>query len=349
MSKRNLRILRFYIVGWTMAMIFLAIVRGVGTEELGQLKFDFKSSIIISVTLGPIFGIISGLASIWAEKNLYRKLTLGKLLLLRTLYAIAFIAVMIVAAYWVYQLYFGTDISITTFALDEGSGAIYFYILATDFFMTILRQVNLMLGEGNLSKIIRGQFYTPREEDRIFMFLDLQASTTIAERLGHVRYSMLIQDCFNDLGVAVEQNNAEIYQYVGDEAVLTWPLKEGLNNKNCVNAYYNFSELLEKKKEYYDNMYDCQPFFKAGIHSGVVTVTEVGKYKKEIAYHGDTINTAARIQGKCNALKSEVLLSENLKNEFAENRFTFSEKGQVPLKGKKEPIQIFSIHKELAR
>lgn len=346
MSKRNLRILRFYIVGWTLAMVFLAIVRGVGTEELGQLQFDFKSSMMISMTLGPIFGIISGLASIWVEKNLYRKLTLGKLLILRTLYAIAFIAIMIVIAYWVYQFYFGTEISLRTFALDEGSGAIYFYVLVTDFFLTVLRQVNLMLGEGNLLKFVRGQFYYPREEERIFMFLDLQDSTTLAERLGHVKYSMLIQDCFNDLGVVVEQNNAEIYQYVGDEAVLTWPLKDGLKNQNCLNAYFNFSELLEKKKEYYQGKYYCQPFFKAGLHAGIVTVTEVGKYKKEIAYHGDTINTAARIQGQCNTLKSEVLLSKNLKTHFGTTNFSFEEKGEISLKGKNRDITIFSVIKK---
>jgi len=39
------------------------------------------------------------------------------------------------------------------------------------------------------------------------------------------------------------------------------------------------------------------------MNAGVVTVAEVGKYKKEIAYHKDTINTAARIQVKCNELK----------------------------------------------
>ncbi len=343
MSKRNLRILRFYIIGWTFSMVFLAIIRGVGTEELGELQFDFGSSMLISITLGPIFGIISGLAAIWAEKNLYRKLTIGKLLIMRSLYAIGFILLMIFTAYWVYKIYFGTDISIITFAIDEGSGAIYFYILATDFFMTILRQVTLMLGEGNLTKMVRGKFYTPREEERIFMFLDLQSSTTLAERLGHVKYSMLIQDCFNDLGVAVEQNHAEIYQYVGDEAVLTWPLKEGLRKQNCIWAYYNFSELLKKKRGYYQKKYNCLPFFKAGLHSGIVTVTEVGKYKKEIAYHGDTINTAARIQGQCNFLKSEVLLSEDLKNSLGTVNFSFSEKGQVSLKGKKTAITIFSV------
>ena len=344
MSKRSWRILRFYIIGWTLAMLFLAIVRGVGTEELGQLKFDFKSSIIIGVTLGPILGAISGLASIWAEKNLYRKLTLGKLLLLRTIYALLFIILMTCVVYWVYQFNFGTDITLQNFDMDKGSGAIYFYIWITDFVLTVLRQVNLMLGEGNLMKLIRGKFYTPSEEERIFMFLDLQASTTLAERLGHIKYSTLIQDCFNDLAIVLE-NEAEIYQYVGDEAVLTWPLEKGLKNQNCLEAYFNFAEFLKKRSDYYQEKYDCEPFFKAGLHSGLVTVTEVGKYKKEIAYHGDTINTAARIQGQCNSLKASLLISETLKNQLVLDGYSYSKKGAVPLKGKQTEITIYSIFK----
>lgn len=341
-NKRRWRIIRFYIIGWTLAFVFLAIVRGVGTEEQGQLQFDFKSSMIIGLTMGPILGIISGIASIWAEKNIYRKLSIGRLLLLRTLYAFLFIIAMTFVAYGVYQFYFGTEISFQTFAMDAGSGAIYFYIWVTDFFLTILRQVNLMLGEGNLLKLIRGKFYTPREEVRIFMFLDLQSSTELAERLGHVKYSMLVQDCFSDLGITVE-NEAEIYQYVGDEAVLTWTLKEGLQNENCLRAYYNFTQLLQKKSDHYQKQYDCMPFFKAGLHAGLVTVTEVGKYKKEIAYHGDTINTAARIQGQCNALKSELLLSESLQEQLASTEFAYTAMGSIPLKGKKDNVAICAV------
>lgn len=60
-----------------------------------------------------------------------------------------------------------------------------------------------MLGD---KKLVTGRFCTPTAEERNFMFLDLQASTTLAEQLGHIKYSMLIQDCFNDLGVVVEND-----------------------------------------------------------------------------------------------------------------------------------------------
>jgi len=206
-----------------------------------------------------------------------------------------------------------------------------------------LRQVNLFLGSNNLWKLFRGKFYTPQEEERIFMFLDLQSSTKHAEKLGHIEYSKMIQDCFNDLGIVIE-NEAEIYQYVGDEVILTWKLNDGLKDQNCLYAYFNFNQQLDKKKEYYLDNYNCIPHFKAGINAGIVTVTEVGKYKKEIAYHGDTINTAARIQNKCNELKQEILISESLKNKLTNTGFIFDKLGRIKLKGKESQILLYAVH-----
>ncbi len=209
--------------------------------------------------------------------------------------------------------------------------------------MLILRQVNLFLGNNNLWRLLRGKFYTPREEERIFMFLDLKSSTKHAETLGHIKYSKMIQDCFNDLGVVIE-NESEIYQYVGDEVILRRKLQDGLRNQNCINAYFNFKQRLDNRKEHYVNNYNCIPHFKAGMNAGVITVAEVGKYKKEIPYHGDTINTAARIQGKCNELKQELLISENLKEHLGNTRFNFNKLDGIALKGKEEKMRMYAVY-----
>ncbi|MEP3388013.1 MAG: adenylate/guanylate cyclase domain-containing protein, partial [Reichenbachiella sp.] len=175
-------------------------------------------------------------------------------------------------------------------------------------------------------------------------FLDLKSSTEHAERLGHIHYSKMIQDCFNDLGAVVE-NESDVYQYVGDEVILTWKLNDGLKNENCLRALYTFKSQLEKRKDHYQKHYDCQPEFKAGVHAGMVTVTEVGKYKKQIAYHGDTINTAARIQEKCNEFKEELLVSENLRDKLTAAAFKFNELGSIALKGKEQAVTIFAVSK----
>lgn len=337
-NKQKWQIIQQYIIGWILSFIFLSIVRGEGTEELGSVQFELGKSILISLIGGTIFGAISGYAQILTEERGYKKMSIQSLLAARVIYVLLFLIAMITLAY----LLFGQAISYLEFVFEPGSFAIYLYIVVTDIFLFSFRQVNLFLGSNNLWKLFRGKFYTPREEERIFMFLDLQSSTTHAERLGHIKYSKLIQDCFNDLGVVVE-NEAEIYQYVGDEAILTWELKDGVRNQNCINAYFNFKKQLLKKKDYYAQNYNCLPHFKAGVHAGIITVTEVGKYKKEIAYHGDTINTAARIQGKCNDFGKELLISEHLKNNLDTASFNFEELGGIELKGKEHKVMLYAI------
>tara|TARA_R110002073_G_scaffold14554_3_gene59378 strand:+ start:1094 stop:2134 length:1041 start_codon:yes stop_codon:yes gene_type:complete len=337
-NKRRWQIIRQYSIGWTLAFIFLGIIRGEGTQELGSVQFEVWESILTAFITGPILGSISGFAQILTEERGYKRISIQKLFTLRVLYILIFLASIISLAYIIY----GGNITFAEFAFEPGSFAIYLYIVSVDIFLFVLRQVNLFLGSNNLWKLFRGKFYTPQEEERVFMFLDLQSSTMHAETLGHIEYSKMIQDCFNDLGIVVE-SEAEIYQYVGDEAILTWKIKDGLRDQNCLNAYFNFKQQLDKKKEYYMRNYNCVPLFKAGINAGIVTVTEVGKYKKEIAYHGDTINTAARIQEKCNELKQELLISENLKNKLSTSGFTFNKLGSIELKGKEEQVLLFAV------
>lgn len=174
------------------------------------------------------------------------------------------------------------------------------------------------------------------------MFLDLRDSTKLAEQLGHELYSSLIQDCFNDLGVIVE-DGAEIHKYVGDEAVITWSLSEGVKNDNFIKAFYRFKEQIHQRKAYYQDNYGIIPFFKAGSHYGKVMVSEIGKYKKEIAYNGDTINTAARIQGQCNAFGAEFLISEALKKYVKSDQYQLNNVGSILLRGKQKEVNIFSV------
>lgn len=338
-NKRKWQILRQYCIGWTLALIFFCIVRGEGTKELGSVQFEIWESILTAFFTGPFLGGISGYAQILTEEYGYNRISFQKLVVLKVIYVTFFLLTIISIAY----IFFGKNISFIQFVFEPGSFAIYLYMVSVDIFMFSLRQVNLFLGSNNFWKLFRGQFYTPREEDRIFMFLDLQSSTQHAENLGHIAYSKMIQDCFNDLGIVVE-NEAEIYQYVGDEVILTWKLHDGLRDQNCLNAYYNFKQQIQKKKDHYLNNYGCIPHFKAGMNSGIVTVTEVGKYKKEIAYHGDTINTAARIQGQCNALNQEFLISERLKNELYPIGFQLNKLGSIQLKGKEIQIPLYAVY-----
>ena len=111
------------------------------------------------------------------------------------------------------------------------------YFFAAILFMNFILQVNKKFGPGNLWKMITGKYHSPREDKKIFMFMDLRGSTAVAEKLGHNKYSQLMQNCFYDLTEILLSYKASVYQYVGDEVVLTWDMKRGLQNLNCIKAY----------------------------------------------------------------------------------------------------------------
>jgi len=215
-----------------------------------------------------------------------------------------------------------------------------FFIIAVS---RLLLEIDQKLGRGNLWKLITGKFYSPREERRIFMFIDLKYSTTIAEEIGHYMFSCLIQDCFRDLSV-IQKYNAEVYQYVGDEVVISWDAKSGLEKNNYLKAFYAFKDVLESRRQYYEKSYGLFPYFKAGANLGLCTVTEVGELKRDICYHGDTLNTASRIEGLCNFYKAELLISEYLvrESEF-KNEFTIEESGCVELRGKSKKVGLYKV------
>jgi len=70
----------------------------------------------------------------------------------------------------------------------------------------------------------------------------------------------------------------------------------------------------------------------------------VGEIKKELAYHGDVLNTAARIQGKCNEFKTRLLVSESMKAILEkQNLFNFSGIADVSLRGKAGQVSLYGV------
>ncbi|MEZ4416905.1 MAG: adenylate/guanylate cyclase domain-containing protein [Gemmatimonadota bacterium] len=203
-------------------------------------------------------------------------------------------------------------------------------------------QVGEKFGQGVLLSFLMGKYHQPKEEDRIFLFIDLKSSTTYAEALGHMQYSRLLQDCFYDLTDVVVAHQAVIYQYVGDEVVLTWDLETGLHEANCVRSFFAFDRALKARHEHYESRYGLVPEFKAGLNAGRVTAAEVGEIKKELAYHGDVLNTASRIQGKCNEFGTQILISESLCHLMHEHPgFNFGLVGSVELRGRQQPVRVY--------
>lgn len=205
-------------------------------------------------------------------------------------------------------------------------------------------EVSESLGYGVLSNFFTGKYHIPIEEERIFMFLDMKSSTSIAEDLGHVRYFEMLKEYYADLTSSVINYSGEIYQYVGDEMVVSWKLADGLKKNNCIRCFFAMKNSIGKQSAKYQQMFGLVPGFKAGLHYGKVTTGEIGVIKKEIIFTGDVLNTTARIQGLCNSYGVELIISAELLNKLDLGaRYQTNSLGENELKGKDEKLELFTI------
>lgn len=138
---------------------------------------------------------------------------------------------------------------------------------------------------------------------------------------------------------------AQVYQYVGDEIVVTWPESEGLKNSFCIEFYFACRRQFHDRASYYMTRYGFLPDFKAGAHAGTVTTVEIGEVKRDIAYHGDTLNTASRIQNVCNDHNRSFIVSKILLDKLGSRPYHLhtAELGSVLLKGKTKEIELVSV------
>ncbi len=207
-----------------------------------------------------------------------------------------------------------------------------------------LLQIRRLHRPGDLIKYVTGRYHLPEEVNKIFLFIDLKSSTAIAERIGNTRYSSFLIDYFHDMTDAILMSKAEIYQYIGDEIILTWSLENGIKDSRCINCFFDILTSIEMKKETYITKYGVHPEFKAALHAGKVSVTWIGTIKKEIVYHGDVVNTTARIQDECNKHNQKFLISEHILENTELPEYLRSEfVGELQLKGKEKKVKIFGL------
>lgn len=353
----------FYVVAWsglTLVFSFTWLINIRYFVDLFQLydfiennplaayfisDYQLLEGILFGVTFGTFFFVIN----LIIDSTDIHKLSFGMVLLLKSLMYIVAVFIVFFMVYFVIKR-FGiySNLKLDENELLEMLGPELLTFTGMFFIFSILlinfiSQVNKKFGPGNLFNMFLGRYNHPQIEERIFLFLDLNDSTTIAEKLGHIQYSRLLQSFFIDLNQVIPRYHGNIYQYVGDEAVITWRKTLGLKNLNCIRCYYAFKKRIERRSDYYQKKFGLVPEFKSGINMGEVTAAEVGIIKREIAYHGDVLNTAARIQQLCNEYGKSILTTKIMADHLPKSDFNIQLLGEKHLKGKIKPEKIYSI------
>lgn len=340
-----------------------------------KLKSVFTIT-LVGIIIGPVFTLISfGLNYVsmikgiivgflitflisffenFVFQNKFKKLKFSLTLIIRTIFYVTVISLSVIIVWVVHESYENKVGLFTTlqssdfkhFMTEGDFKSIFIFAIIVSFLINLFTQINSLLGKNVLRNYLTGKYHSPTSEERAFMFLDLSSSTTIAEKLDPVTYHKFMNSYFFDIDDPIVDSKGEIYQYVGDEVVISWKDNEGYDYANSIECFFRIKERIESLAEKYMKEFGIVPGFKAGLHCGQVVTGEVGDSKREIVFHGDVLNTASRIQAQCNPLKKSFLVSEDILNKIKLGKKYRSESlGEFTLRGKTSGVQLYSIEK----
>ena len=218
----------------------------------------------------------------------------------------------------------------------------YFAIVAV--IVQFLLQMNRIVGINVLRYFVTGVYHRPHAEERIFLFLDLESSTQLAERLGSARYFELLRQFVDDLTEPVLESRGAIYQYAGDEVVITWPREVGIREAACVRCFFGIRAAVAERAAVYRRDFGVVPRFRGGLHGGTVTAGELGDIRQEIVFVGDILNTAARLEEYAKRAGLELVASGALLDGLAlPPGIVASRCGELELRGKDAPVTAYSL------
>ena len=264
-------------------------------------------------------------------------------------------AALILAAFWSFLRFEDSPDSRWPLIAGAAIGAAAFtrvtlILYAVPFFAALavtiqfVRQMNRMAGANVLRHFSTGVYHRPKAEERVFLFLDLVGSTQLAERLGSARYFELLRRFVDDLTEPVLEAEGEIYQYAGDEVVITWPMAAGLRAANCLRCVFDIHAAVARAAARYERDFGTVPRFRGGLHAGAVTAGELGDLKQQIVFVGDILNTAARLEEYAKRAGVDLVVSGTLLDRLPlPPGVTATPCGELEIRGKEARVRAYSV------
>jgi len=216
--------------------------------------------------------------------------------------------------------------------------------LATTLFFVVVLQAAGLVGRRTFRNLMLGRYRHPRAERRFFLFVDVVGSTGIAERLGPLQAHRFLSAVFSATAEPIAACRGEIYQYVGDEIVVTWTEEEGRPQARPLHCFFLMEACLRELKAQFLAQFAAEPRLRAALHLGEVIAGEVGEVRRAIVYHGDVMNTASRLEQATRDAGVRFIASAAAVDALEKQPdLEYRDLGALALRGRKDPIRAWAI------
>ena len=221
------------------------------------------------------------------------------------------------------------------------------YCLAVSAMLVFVIRMRDLIGGEVFVNFLVGRYHQPVREERIFLFLDVVGSTAFAETHGDLKAQAYLGAVFAALAEPVRRNAGSIDDYIGDMAMITWPMARGLKDARCVACVFDVMDRLEAESEAWTARFGIVPRLRAALHGGSIVTAEVGVDRHKIAYFGDAVNVTARIESLCRPLGAEILVSDDLLARIARLPAGIRARplGAHALRGRGQPLSVSTLER----
>lgn len=355
-KRDRLKQLLFFILFWEISFVLMAgfeLVYIIHADALGYLnKFpaNLASGLFIpNIVTGFFGGLVTGVFEVYLLRHKLERIKFVQRLFIKLSIYLPLIIILNISLGFFTAIFNNNVFVLQQSDWNELFSFITSYYFLLQFIITSLLiilcvaafQIQYWFNMDHIANFWYGKYNRGRVEQRVILFMDMSDSTTIAEKLGSTVFFELLNDCFRHITESILKYDGKIIDYIGDEVVVSWPLKSA---DKLIEFFFGFENNYQLHKTTYINKYGVFPLFKGGGHAGTVTIGEIGTETKDIIYAGDLMNATSRIQGLCKNHNTNLLISKELKSHLQlSTEYIFQLLGEVTLKGKSFQSTVYKI------
>jgi adenylate cyclase len=203
----------------------------------------------------------------------------------------------------------------------------------------LMMRVVHFIGPDTLFHLVVGTYHRPGGERKILLFLDINGSTALGEKLGGLQMRALVRKFLSDVARPIVDYGGDIYLYKGDGLIAIWDWDTAIRDDAILRAVDEMFAAVKREHDAYVRSFSVAPEFRIGIHGGDVVVSEQGDTKRSIGIYGDTINIAARMEEAARSHGVRCVISRAVSDALAAHD-RFEALGEERVKGISAPIAI---------
>ena len=178
------------------------------------------------------------------------------------------------------------------------------------------------------------------------LFSDIRGFTKISENTPAQELVNFLNYYFSRMGNEIIDEGGNIDKFIGDAIMAIFGAPKTLENASAsaVRAALRMAKTLARIDT--TGIYLPESGFGTGIgvNFGECVVGNIGfQDKLDYTVIGDTVNLAARLEGVTKYYQQTVIVSENI-YEAAKNHFIFRKADSVRVKGKDQPVGLYTVY-----